>query len=137
MRIHFEDHGQDFLTWQLNNSGVVVDCAPYQARFWVGGLVEGHENLKAGDLVCFRNERGDALTLRYRVASIEPDLTPGEFSKRYPVGTACRYYPIAGDSEHRKTTIRSEAWALGHGAAVVKVDGIRGGVDINHLVMED
>jgi hypothetical protein len=28
MRITFEDHGQDFLTWQLDNNGVATDTLP-------------------------------------------------------------------------------------------------------------
>jgi hypothetical protein len=32
-----------------------------------------------------------------------------------------------------QTKTRSEAWALGHGAVVVKVEGRAGGVDITHL----
>ena len=137
MHITFEDHGQDFLTWQLDNNGIVVDCLPFQALQWCGIEVAEPKALKVGECLRFRC-RGDGVwcSIRYPVASIERDLTPEAFSTRYPVGTPCRYYPIAGEREHLKTKTRSEAWALGHGAVVVKVEGKAGGVDINHLVME-
>jgi hypothetical protein len=137
MRITFEDHGQDFLTWQLDNNGIVVDCEPFQATFWCGMEVVEFAALKVGDCVRYRRH-GDAVwsDIRYPIAAIEPDLAPEEFSSRYPVGTPCRYYPIAGDNIHLKTRTRSDAWALGHGAVVVKIEGLTGGVDINHLVME-
>jgi len=137
MRITFEDHGQDFLTWQLDNNGIVVDCMPFQASTWVGVEVDKPGMLKVGELVSCRNATEVlTMTIRYPIASIEPDMTAEAFTAKYPVGTACRYYPIAGDSTHDKTHIRSEAWRLGHGAVVVKIEGRRGGVDINHLVME-
>lgn len=136
MRITFEDHGQDFLIWQLDNNGIVVDCAPFQAGIWTGMQVIDHESLKLGDTVTFRSSSGRMNAMNYPVAAIEPDMSVDAFNDTYAVGTACRYYPVAGDSKHLKTRTRSEAWALGHGAVVVKVEGKAGGVDINHLVME-
>jgi hypothetical protein len=137
MQITFEDHGQDFLTWQLDSNGVVVDCMPFQASVWCGVEVYGPGSLNVGDTVFIRRP-GDAVTvpLKYPIAAIEPDMTAEAFTAKYPVGTACRYYPVAGDSTHDKTKTRSEAWTLGHGAVVVKIEGRTGGVDINHLVME-
>lgn len=138
MKITFEDHGQDFLTWQLDNNGVVVDCLPFQATTWCGCVVNAHSLLKVGDCVTYVRDGGEATvgSIRYPVAAIEPDMSVDAFNDTYAIGTACRYYPVAGDSEHLKTRTRSEAWALGHGAVVVKVEGKAGGVDINHLVME-
>lgn len=137
MRITFEDHGQDFLTWQLDDNGVVVDCMPFQASTWCGLRVLHPERLRVGSIVTFvRGRSRRASTIRYRVAAIEPDMSPEAWNDTYAIGTPCRYYPIAGDSNHIKTKTRSEAWALGHGAVVVKIEGRTGGVDINHLVME-
>ncbi|MFC5525251.1 hypothetical protein ACFPPA_05790 [Rhodanobacter ginsengisoli] len=137
MRIHFEDHGQDFLTWQLDNNGIVVDSSPFQADLWCGVEVDKPGMLKVGGLVSCRHPNYVlTTTLRYPIAAIEPDMTAEAFTAKYPVGTACRYYPIAGSAKHRKTKTRSEAWALGHGAVIVKIEGSTGGVDINHLVME-
>ncbi len=136
MWITFEDHGQDFLTWQLNNNGIVVDCAPFQAWVWTGVQVIDHASLKVGDVVRFHRPGGHVNTMRYPVAQVEPGMSVDAFNDTHAVGTACRYYPIAGDPQHVKTKTRSEAWALGHGAVVVNVEGRTGGVDINHLVME-
>jgi hypothetical protein len=137
MRIHFEDHGQDFLTFQLNNAGVIVDCTPFQSFVWVGQRVKKPHLLKAGDRVALMPEGGQrAKHIRYRIKAIEQGPTADEFNARYAVGSPCRYYPIAGDSSYRETKTRTPAWVLGHGDVVVSVEGIRGGVDVNHLVME-
>lgn len=138
MRITFEDHGQDFITWKLDNNGVVVDCMPFQAFVWCGVRVELSRKLQVGDIVAFRRAGEIHInTIRYPVAEIEADLTPEAFNSQYPIGTMCRYYPVAGDRAHDKTRIRSGAWMLGHGAVVVKIKGRTGGVDINHLVMSE
>lgn len=57
------------------------------------------------------------------------------FAKAMPVGTRCRYYPRlpANEDDYEETVIRSEPWLLGHGAAVVKVEGRSGGVSIRHV----
>lgn len=34
--VHFEDHGQDFLEWDIDAKGVVVGCRPFQADVWAG-----------------------------------------------------------------------------------------------------
>ena len=36
--IKFLDQGQDFLEWIVNN-GVIIDCQPFQFKFWVGKKV--------------------------------------------------------------------------------------------------
>ena len=60
-------------------------------------------------------------------------MTAKEFTERHPVGERVRYYPIAGEGSSSVTRIRSAAWTLGHGAVVVKVEGVAGGVSIDHL----
>ena len=55
-------------------------------------------------------------------------ITAAEWNQRFPVGTPVRYHPIIGDHEFVESTTRSEAWELGHGAPVVKIDGRTGGV---------
>lgn len=56
-----------------------------------------------------------------------------EFSDTYPAGTEMLYHPVRGDMHAEWVTVRSEAWALGHGAVVVKVTGHSGGVLTEHL----
>jgi hypothetical protein len=59
--------------------------------------------------------------------------TVQQWNALVPIGTEVRYYPLAMESEHSVTKTRSEAWILGHGAAVVLVEGKSGGVAIDHL----
>ncbi len=53
------------------------------------------------------------------------------------IGQKVWYYPIRGESKRYATAVRSEPWALGHGAMVVKVNGIAGGVSVLHLEPRD
>lgn len=65
-------------------------------------------------------------------------LSANEFNRRFPIGTVVDYTPIIGGRERRRTRTRSTAWALGHGAVVVMVEGFIGGVAIEalHIVEE-
>ena len=54
------------------------------------------------------------------------------------IGTKVNYYPIISENTGQKfgkteTVITSEAWELGDGTIVCKVEGVSGGVAINHL----
>lgn len=61
-------------------------------------------------------------------------MTADEWNRAYPVGTQVIYYPTAFDhTTARATRTRSEAWTLGHGEAVVKVEGTTGCVSLRHL----
>lgn len=65
-------------------------------------------------------------------------LTAKQFNQLIKIGTKVRFYPVAGRQGFKETRTRSEAWELGHGEAVVKVDGIAGGVAVSHLeLMQD
>lgn len=46
-------------------------------------------------------------------------MTAERFNAECPVGTAVRYYPVAGRSDYTETKTRSEAWNLGSGEPVV------------------
>lgn len=62
--------------------------------------------------------------------------TAALFNSFYPPGTRVRYYPSASDSERFvEGPLVSEAWELGHGDVIVKLEGISGGVSIRHLVI--
>lgn len=54
-----------------------------------------------------------------------------EFNKSFPVGSDVIYTDDFG-KEH-KTKTRSEAWTLGHGDAVVCIEGKSGGYDIQRI----
>lgn len=60
-----------------------------------------------------------------------------EWNQRYPVGTPVRYHPIIDDHESVVSKTRSEAWELGHGAAVVKIEGRTGGVLLEAIEVID
>lgn len=50
--IEFEDKGQDFLEWDLDDeTGKVLDCRPFQARIWCKFYVDEPKHLKVGDRV--------------------------------------------------------------------------------------
>lgn len=58
-----------------------------------------------------------------------------EFAKGFPVGTPCVYFPTKpfNRAEAVESKIRSEPWVLGHGAAVVAIEGKAGGVLLEHI----
>jgi len=60
-------------------------------------------------------------------------MTAKEWNQKYPVGTKVMYYPVAGRPEYIETETTSEAWELGHGEAVVKINRRAGGVSLKHL----
>ena len=60
-----------------------------------------------------------------------------QFSKKYPVGTPVRYFPISTRPDLVPTVIRSEPWELGGGQVVVKIAGRPGGVSIAHIFADD
>jgi hypothetical protein len=62
-------------------------------------------------------------------------MTADEFNERHIPGELFDYYPVKGKLEHERVGTRSEAWELGHGAAVVLIEGHRGGVSVDHLVV--
>lgn len=63
--IHFSDHGQDFLEWDVDAWGVVVDSRPYQKRIWYGAEIVGE--VKPGELVHFRQDDAELKTIKYPV----------------------------------------------------------------------
>ena len=61
------------------------------------------------------------------------NITATEWNRRFPVGTPVLYHPIIGDKEHITSKTRSEAWELGHGAPVVKIEGLTDGVALEAI----
>ena|SRR5690348_4088748 len=55
------------------------------------------------------------------------------WNRLVPIGTKVRYWSIALEDPSLLTETRSEAWILGHGQPVVKIEGRSGGVAIDHL----
>jgi len=72
-KLHFEDQGQDFLWWEINDQDEVVDCGPFQASVWVGCqlIIDNESGLLEGDCPHFMTKDGQFLTLLYCIEEIE------------------------------------------------------------------
>ncbi len=66
--VEFEDHGQDFLEWDIQD-GVVVDCRPYQGWLWKGTKVH-NTSIKAGDILDITTSELGRTTLKYPIAKV-------------------------------------------------------------------
>lgn len=65
-QITFEDHGQDFLRWKVEN-GCVVSSEPFQSNVWAGCRIVKAES---GEKVTV-NMRGRVFKVAYPVESID------------------------------------------------------------------
>lgn len=65
--VYLEDHGQDFLEWDIED-GMVVDCRPFQGWLWKGAKVH-NTNIQLGDILEITCA-GARLTLNYPVESV-------------------------------------------------------------------
>lgn len=70
MIIEFEDHNQDFLRWEIDEDAMVIDCQPFQRRFWCGLNVLNKDALKVGGFVEIDGHHG-AMTIKYPIKSIK------------------------------------------------------------------
>ncbi len=69
--ILFEDHGQDFLEWDINELGEVVDSRPYQGWIWSGCMVLNLKELLAGDRISVDIETPRGFrTVNYPIKSV-------------------------------------------------------------------
>jgi len=62
-----------------------------------------------------------------------PPTTADDWNRHVPEGTPVLYFPLRGTFDYLATRTRSPAWTLGSGHHVVKVDGVAGGVSLDHL----
>lgn len=67
--IILEDHGQDFLEWDVEN-GVVVCCRPFQGDVWIGTKVH-NTNIQPGDILEITPPKMDRTTLNYPVEHVD------------------------------------------------------------------
>lgn len=68
--IRFQDHGQDFLEWDLAADGQVVDCRPCQAWMWCRARVTNAASLRKGSIVKYSMPGVDASDIRYPLVSV-------------------------------------------------------------------
>jgi len=66
--ITFEDHGQDFLEWDIKD-GVVIDCRPFQGWLWNGTKVH-NADIKPGDILEITPVTGGLTNLNYPVERV-------------------------------------------------------------------
>lgn len=64
-------------------------------------------------------------------------MTADEWNRCYPIGTPVRAYPGTREGRHVDGVTRSEAFNLGHGAPVVLVTGLSGGIALTHVDIRD
>ncbi|MFE3202162.1 hypothetical protein [Embleya sp. NPDC059237] len=55
------------------------------------------------------------------------------WNAHHPVGALVHAWPGSRDTEPVTTRTRTPAWTLGHGTAVVSVDGYAGGISLGHI----
>ena len=67
-RIVFEDHGQDFLEWDIID-GVVADCRPFQRGVWKGTRVDMTKAAE-GQLLPIITQRGGSGVIPYPVVAM-------------------------------------------------------------------
>ena len=69
--IVFEDHGQDFLEWDINRHGIVVGCRPFQEGVWKGTIVID-QDIHPGDRInIVRKGSPQVLYVKYPVEKIK------------------------------------------------------------------
>ena len=69
IRVHLEDHGQDFLRWDIKD-GVVVESYPFQGWLWNGTKIITEE-FGPGDQLIIQPPNSEVTTLNYLVEKIE------------------------------------------------------------------
>lgn len=67
--VTFQDHGQDFLEWDIDG-GKVVGCRPFQASIWCG--LEIHSKPAAGQYLHIKNHEGDLTWIKYPLTKVKP-----------------------------------------------------------------
>ncbi|MGW4663216.1 hypothetical protein [Streptosporangium sandarakinum] len=60
-------------------------------------------------------------------------MTADDWNAAHPIGTPVLAWPGTREFEPLKTHTRTPAWTLGHGAAVVSVEGYAGGIALTHI----
>jgi hypothetical protein len=66
--VYFEDDGQDFLEWDIQD-GKVVDCRPFQSWCWNGTLVHNYA-FRKGTVLDITLKDGRRTTLKHKVEEV-------------------------------------------------------------------
>lgn len=68
--VRFEDHGQDFLEFDIED-GKVIDCRPFQASIWVGCKVVNTTVRKGSFLNILTKSERLRITLKYPIEKVK------------------------------------------------------------------
>lgn len=85
--IKFEDHFQDFLEWDLDAHGNVVESRPFQGWLWCEARVTNMPALREGAFVKYRMEGSEPWsraehTIRYPLTSVQRLREPAALEAR-------------------------------------------------------
>ncbi len=70
-KLHFEDHGQDFLSWTVDDLGTIIEVEPYNSA-WLGQRVLAPRTVRKGHLLNVRSKStGDVFAIVYPVERIQ------------------------------------------------------------------
>ena len=73
--VYLEDHGQDFLEWDIED-GVVVGCRPFHWWMWKGTKVH-NTDIRPGDVLVITAPGSERrTTLKHRVERVSGERQP-------------------------------------------------------------
>lgn len=113
----FEDHGQDFLRFHIQDRRVVA-CEPFQADIWCGIEVTGFPVV--GELLEFRRDDGKLTCIKYPIARVEP-LWDRTNPFKSIVVNGKQLYTVTADDRVRMVAKFTEAQCH----AALQVDGLQ------------
>lgn len=69
--VHFDDQGQDFLSWEIvAETGHIIDSYPFQYTIWARCKVVDPRKLEVGDCVVIETPEGARSTIKYPIVKI-------------------------------------------------------------------
>lgn len=68
--VFLKDDGQDFLEWDINEKGEVVDCRPFQGNIWIGTKVH-NKNIRPGDRLDITTKDGIRRRLIHPIEKVQ------------------------------------------------------------------
>lgn len=114
--ITFEDHGQDFLEWDIKDS--VVTESRFQA-FWVGARVFRNKSFRVGGYATILTTLGDKFPIKYPITKIVFEEPPFGFDVTIELadGRAKRVTKL--------TPLTEKQWCAAYGDPRIKSDRAR------------
>jgi hypothetical protein len=67
--VEFQDDGQDFLEWDIDDNGVVVESRPFQTMVWGGSKVDTG-TMRKGRRLAIVTSRGTPLEIIYPIVAV-------------------------------------------------------------------